>query len=121
MRIEGIQPNHEAPGEKGGGAKASPRAGGKSFGAALEKAAAALSPNPNPPAVPNPAIPDPVAPAAPPGAMASESGGPPGATEPPPADPLEMIRFRMKTGYYNSKALDDALTDKLTGFFDDLT
>lgn len=116
MGIEGIQPNKGAGGEKAGAAKASPTPGGKSFGAALEKAAAALSKNPNPP----PAE-DPGARTALPRAMPSESAGTAGETATPPADPLEMIRFRMKTGYYNSKTLDDALTEKLTGFFDDLT
>jgi hypothetical protein len=33
---------------------------------------------------------------------------------------MEMVRFRLKTGYYASKAIDDALTDKLSGYFDEL-
>lgn len=113
MRIDGIQPNQDASGEKAGGAKATPPDGGKSFGAALEKAAAARSRNLNAPPAPDPG--------GPPEAKAPPSAGAAEATGAPPADPLELIRFRMKTGYYNSKSLDDALTDKLTGFFDDLT
>lgn len=113
MRIEGTQPNKGISGENAGGAKASPKAGGKSFGAALEKAASALSRNANPPATPASGHSGPASP--------SKPAAPADGAATTPADSLEMIRFRMKTGYYNSKSLDDALTDKLTGYFDDLT
>lgn len=33
---------------------------------------------------------------------------------------METVRFRLKTFYYTSKAIDDALTVKLTGYFDEL-
>lgn len=35
-------------------------------------------------------------------------------------DAMETIKFRLKSGYYNSKPVTDALTDKLTGLFDEL-
>ncbi len=35
-------------------------------------------------------------------------------------DHMATILFRLKSGYYTTKAMDDALTDKLSGFFDDL-
>ncbi len=35
-------------------------------------------------------------------------------------DHMATILFRLKSGYYSTKAMDDALTDKLSGFFDDL-
>ena len=37
------------------------------------------------------------------------------------ADHMDLVRFRLKTGYYASKAINDALTDKLSGYFDELT
>jgi hypothetical protein len=36
------------------------------------------------------------------------------------ADHMELVRFRLKTGYYASKAINDALSDKLSGYFDEL-
>ena len=36
-------------------------------------------------------------------------------------DHLAMIKFRLKTGYYQSPQMDDVLTEKLNGYFDDLT
>lgn len=106
-----------------------PRAGGKSFAAALKQAASGQAPAP--------AAPDPArsgtapAPAAGPSraeAAAPATGGeapspparPEGETPVSFADHMELVRYRLKTGYYDSKAIEDALTEKLSGYFDDL-
>jgi hypothetical protein len=127
MRIEGTQPNKGISGENAGSAKASPKSGAPSFGAALKKAAAAQSRTIGSPALPDPgsagtpAAPLPGAQTTQPAAAASKPASPADEAALSPEDHLEMIKLRMKTGYYNSKTLDDALTEKLTGFFDDLT
>ena len=33
---------------------------------------------------------------------------------------IDTIRFRLQTGYYNNPKVDDALSDKLSGYFDDV-
>ena len=35
-------------------------------------------------------------------------------------DHLKAIKLRMETGYYNTKSVTDALSEKLTGIFDEL-
>jgi hypothetical protein len=91
-------------------AKATPNKTGKSFGAAFDQALSKPTPATTP--------------------QKMDNGTPqPSSTSPEKVTPakrnsnedhLETIKFRLKTGYYNSKNMDDALTEKLTGFFDEL-
>jgi hypothetical protein len=40
---------------------------------------------------------------------------------PPPADDyLSTIKHRLQSGYYNTQKVDDALSDKLSGYFDEI-
>jgi len=120
MKIEGNKQTPEA--RRFSTAKPeAPKAGGKSFGALLKKAAAADAPAvPTAPA----AAPAPEAAAAaakaPEAPVQAEAQAPTKAAEAEFADHMETVRFRLKTGYYTSKAIDDALTEKLTGYFDEL-
>lgn len=134
MKIDGSAPIKGTPGDRPAASKANPKGDGKSFAAAFNKAATAhpLGSSPSP----APAAPAPVAattPAAatlaPAQAAASheEAALNPAPKEGPvkhasisSEDHMEAIKFRLKTGYYNTKNVDDALTDKLTGFFDEL-
>lgn len=122
MRIDGKTPIKGLPGDRAADPSPAPKAGGKSFGAALRKASDALAGSAPQAPVPN-APADGKAPAS--GTAAPIFSAPKALTgaEAPadsPENHLETIRFRMKTGYYDSKSINDALTDKLTGFFDDL-
>jgi hypothetical protein len=65
--------------------------------------------------------------AGPEGQAAAKAAGAQASGSPAPADPdadfanhMEMVRFRLKTGYYDSKAIEDALSEKLSGYFDEL-
>jgi hypothetical protein len=125
--------------------RAAPQAGAKSFAAALKNAGSA-APAPSAPsagsAPPGPAESElasrtaadparetasqaPAIAAGPEGQAAAKAGGSKGS-EAPAADPdafanhMEMVRFRLKTGYYDSKAIEDALSEKLSGYFDEL-
>jgi hypothetical protein len=125
MKIDGSTSNPGTPANRLGGAKAAPKEGGKSFGAALRKAAAALPKAPPAPAVPVGSAPVPTEASSPVEAVPAKAA--PKAKEAEAAEPavsaedhMETIKFRLKTGYYNSKSVDDALTEKLTGFFDEL-
>lgn len=111
---------------------ANPKAGAKSFASALDKAVSGSAPvntAPGPSETTQPA--EGAAPAAvaksplPAEGKAPADAGDAAATAPADteasfADHMELVRFRLKTGYYASKALDDALTDKLSGYFDEL-
>jgi hypothetical protein len=104
--------------------KAGAKAGAKSFSDILGRAKAGQAPAPQPPSNPVAAGPSgapvlparaaarpPVAnPAAPPSSVPAEAT---------PENHMDLIRFRMKTGYYNNPQVDDALGDKLSGYFDD--
>ena len=90
--------------------------GGKSFGALLKKA---TEPKPAP-ATGSAALSIPSAPAEAKvpndKALAQEA-----KTEPADfASHMEMVKMRLKSGYYNNTNVNDALSEKLTGFFDDL-
>lgn len=115
MKIEG---QNQAPETRrfSAGKPAAPKEGGKSFGALLKKAEAQAAPRP---AVPAPA-PAPVAAAPKPAESAAVAEAAAKDPEAAFADHMETVRFRLKTGYYSSKAIDDALSEKLTGYFDDL-
>lgn len=105
------------------------KAGAKSFASALDKAVSGSAPGK--PASEVSETPQPAEGAAPPAVaktpLAEDGKTPADAAAAAPADSeaafadhMDMVRFRLKTGYYASKALDDALTDKLSGYFDEL-
>lgn len=121
MQINGLQPNGAHPHENGPGklksaqgirkeapgtGKAESPEGGNSFAAALGKAKAAAQ-----------------APAQAPASAPPQAGLPSQASEnaPPPemGSHIDLIRLRLQSGYYNSQKVDEALSDKLSGFFDD--
>jgi hypothetical protein len=108
---------------------AAPKPGAKSFASALDKAVTGSVPGKPAPAASETAQPAEAAatPAAANPPLPADGKTPSDAAAAAPADSeaafadhMEMVRFRLKTGYYASKALDDALTDKLSGFFDEL-
>lgn len=100
MQVDGIHPNGPDSLDKlSGKRKAEPKAGGKSFADALGKARSGAQP----PAAPPQAVP------------------PTGGDQPPPMDNhIDTVRFRLQSGYYNNSKIDDAISDKLSGFFDDV-
>ena len=105
MKLDGLTPSQGPKGvdRLAGKAKAEPKAGGKSFADALGKAQAD--------AAPAPASQPSAAPATPEGAEAA----------PPSMDShMDTIRFRLQSGYYNNPKVDDELSDKLSGFFDEI-
>ena len=118
MKIEGNKPTQGTEGRRfTAGRAGAPKEAGKSFGDLVKKAAA------EPPA-PAAAAPAPAAASAGKAAEAKAGEAKPEAPakegETSFADHMETVRFRLKTGYYSSKAIDDALSDKLTGYFDEL-
>lgn len=145
MKIDGNQkPQTPAP-RRFQAAKSPPSESGRFFGDALRKVVAAGQ-GPKPQGTPGPqaaagpaSAPDtPAAPASPPEAPASvapeETAGKPIAPGAEPAegsaesggesasfeDHMEQVRLRLKSGYYTSKNIDEALSDRLSGYFDDL-
>ena len=96
MKIDGVTPIKGTLTNRTGDAKASLKKDGKSFAAAFDKASANVK---SAPMVATHADNEPV---------------------PDGDNYLETIKFRMKSGYYNTKTVDEALTEKLTGFFDEL-
>jgi hypothetical protein len=113
MQIDGLHPNGahgpDSASRSGKGVsgprKGDGKAEGKSFADALGKAKAAAGPQP-----------------------ASQAPAPPPGTGPADAPPPEMgsqgshidlIRMRLQTGYYNTHKVDDALSEKLSDYFDD--
>jgi cell division protein FtsN len=104
MQLDGLKPTPgTTPAERlKGKPMADPgagSAGAKSFGDAFAKARAAGPPAPSAPASPAPA---------------SEQA-------PPPAEShIDTIRFRLQSGYYNNPKVADAVSDKLSGYFDDV-
>jgi len=90
MKLDGVTPQGNSA-DRYERAKRAAKAGeGKSFADALKKAAAGGKPPPAP-----------------------ETSG-------PAVDPLEHIKEKLKAGFYNTKKIDDALSDKLSGYFDEL-
>ncbi|MDB5103574.1 MAG: hypothetical protein JWP91_1263 [Fibrobacteres bacterium] len=124
MKIDGKTPTQGPDARRfSAGKSAPPKEGGKSFGAALKKAAEAARTVPGNPiqTAQEPAQPAP-APAAP-----IRADGSPAAVEGKDqaepanfADHMELVKFRLKSGYYTNTKVDEALTEKLTGYFDDL-
>src|SRR5262245_20813913 len=103
MHIDGLTPSQgpQGPNRPAGPRKAEPKPGGKSFADAFGKART------EPPSgAPAPAPPSPAAPPAP---GPDESMG----------SHIDTIRFRLQSGYYDSKKVTDALGEKLSDFFDD--
>jgi hypothetical protein len=108
MKVDGLAPGQGNQADRLG-AKRPQAAPGKSFADALKKAGQAASGAAVPgsqPAGSQPAFPAP-APMPPP---------------PPPSaeDHISTVKYRLQSGYYESKKVEDALTDKLSGYFDDL-
>jgi hypothetical protein len=100
MQLDGLKSSQGPQGpDRGAARKAEPKAGGKSFADALGKAQAGQQPAAAPEA-PKPA---------------SEP-----LPEPSMGSHLDMIRFKLQSGYYNDAKVDDALSDKLSGYFDDV-
>lgn len=122
MKIEGNKPNQASGARRFSAGRAAPKDGAKSFGALLKKAesSAPQPAGPAPAPVPAEAAPRPVA-----APQAETKPAAADAKTPEPetsfADHMEMVRFRLKTGYYSGKAIDDALSEKLSGYFDDLS
>jgi hypothetical protein len=111
MKVNGLTPGQGNPADKLGAAKRPQAAPGKSFADALKKAAQGASEAPSTPA-----------PAAHPGAAAatpSEAAKYP-AAESSAETHLATIKHRMQTGYYDSKKVEDAISDKLSGYFDEI-
>jgi cell division protein FtsN len=126
MKIEGTAPTQGPDGRRFSAAKsAPPKEGGKSFGALLKKAAegktSSAAPTAPPATSPAPAAKTAAAPA--PEPTQAETKAPAAAAADAPesfANHMEMVKLRLKSGYYNNTKVDDALSEKLTGFFDDL-
>jgi hypothetical protein len=136
MKIDGTAPTQGPEGRRFQAAKSIPaKEGGKSFGALLKKAATA------PPAAAQSAPAQAQAPAASSAPSMSEAStaaaSAPAAQAPAAsgskagkksaesgsadfANHMEMVKLRLKSGFYNNANVDDALSEKLTGFFDDL-
>lgn len=115
MKIDGTAPTQGPEGRRFQAAKSIPaKSDGKSFGALLKKAAEvppmaaqAAAAQVSSPETPAPAV-------SKPGKKSADSD---------PADfanHMEMIKLRLKSGFYNNTNVNDALSEKLTGFFDDL-
>ena len=130
MEIRGNKPAEGSEARRFSAGRTPPKPGARSFGAVLKKAVSDPDPAPASAETHSEMAPAAQVPAekASEGASASQAPGASRAPESPaPASPetsfadhMEMVRFRLKTGYYASKAIDDALTDKLSGYFDDM-
>ena len=131
MKIEGNKPDQGSEVRRFSAGRGAPKDGAKSFGALLKKAEASAAPSEHAAPAPVPAeaakpIAGNAAPEAPPvadgDAKAKAGAGEAKTAEPETsfADHMEMVRFRLKTGYYSGKAIDDALSEKLSGYFDEL-
>ena len=129
MKIDGTAPTQGPEGRRFQAAKSIPaQAGGKSFGALLKKAAEATpAPVPSAPAQasgPSASAASSVSEAS--AVPAPADSGSKAAKKRSDSDPadfanhMEMVKLRLKSGYYNNTNVDDALSEKLTGFFDDL-
>lgn len=97
MKLDGITPS-QGPGPAERNRKTEPGKTGQSFADLLGKAKEAGA--------------DPGAAAAPAGQEAS--------IPPPMGDNLEAIRFRMQSGFYKDAKIDDVLSDRLSGYFDEI-
>ncbi|GEM_PF-2425854 len=134
MQIDGSAPVKGTQGDRTAASKPASKGDGKSFAAAFKKASTAhpLVPT-TPPVPPAPAsattaanqpapVPEAKCDPAPENALQNSAAkeGPVKNAAISAEDHMETIKFRLKSGYYNTKNVDEALTDKLTGFFDEL-
>jgi hypothetical protein len=145
MQLDGLKSNGPIGPDKGAAQrKADPKAIGKSFADVLTKAKQASKPaqgsgpaqlhgtvqpkTPTQASAPtagagHAASPTrlPAGDAAAPEASATKHAEPKASQEATPSaqEYLETIRFRLKTGYYDNPKVDDALSDKLSGYFDE--
>lgn len=149
MHVQGNKPVEGRGARRFAAPRPAPKEGAKSFADALKNAKTSPEPpRGSDPAAPAPvrdslrpspdrtAAAGPAAEAAPDGKdaasgtqakTASPGGTPAGGAEGPKvrpptsfADHMEQVRYRLQSGYYSSKAIEDALSDKLSGYFDDL-
>jgi hypothetical protein len=122
MEIRGNKPAEGSEARRFSAGRAAPKPGAKSFGAVLKQAVSDTGPVPDPVKPPGENAPAAQAPADKASGNSAAHAAPaaPASPETSFADHMEMVRFRLKTGYYASKAIDDALTDKLSGYFDEL-
>ena len=127
MKIEGTPKPQGSETRRFSAAKPS-APGGKSFGDALKKAAAAPAPESPLPAQPSldssvqarPGLDATPAPTAA-GAAAGNPGPVKSAANPASFENhMEMVKLRLKSGYYSGSNIDEALSDRLTGYFDEL-
>jgi hypothetical protein len=99
MKLDGITPSQgPGPVDRNRKADSRPKPDGKPFADLLGKAKEA-----------GPA----------PGAAAPAAGSEP-AVPPPMGDNLDAIRIRLQTGFYKDAKIDDVLSDKLSGYFDEI-
>jgi hypothetical protein len=122
MEIRGNKPAEGSEARRFSAGRPAPKPGAKSFGAVLKQAVTDTGSAPAPVEPPRGEASQAQAAAekAQEGASAPASSDAPASPETSFADHMEMVRFRLKTGYYASKAIDDALTDRLSGYFDEL-
>lgn len=133
MKIDGKTPAQGPEGSRFQAAKSiTAKEGGKSFGALLKKATEAKPAPASGAPAPAPASATPAAPAT--GSAAAAPSAPAEAKVPRDDAPaqeakseaadfashMDMVKMRLKSGYYNNTNVNDALSEKLTGFFDDL-
>lgn len=126
MKIEGKIPTEGPEGRRFQASKSAPLSGGKSFGAELMKAAASGKGPAQPAPANTPTAAETLVPEDPPviesvahprtkaakGKTAEESAS--------FENHMELVKLRLQSGYYTSKTVDDALSDRLTGYFDEL-
>jgi hypothetical protein len=126
MKIEGKIPTQGPEGRRFQASKSAPVAGGKSFGAELKKAVASGTGPAQPALAKTLPASDPV--------IAEEASSAESAAKPETKaskgksaeesasfdEHMELVKLRLKSGYYTSKTVDDALSDRLTGYFDEL-
>jgi hypothetical protein len=128
MKVEGTPKPQGTEARRFSAAKAAPKsAPGKSFGDILRKAAApsahgeaiGTTANAEVASLPATSAPEAVQ-------RSAESAGKTAAPENQSATSdafeshMDLVKLRLKAGYYSSSNMDEALSDKLTGYFDEL-
>ena len=133
MKIEGKGPAEAPEGGRFSAARALLKEGGKSFAAELKKAAAPTSSPVQQPStetvsksesfsVPQPSTTAPVSSSKLENAGPAKTNGKANSKTESATfeDHMALVKLRVQSGFYTSKTVDDALSDRLTGFFDEL-
>ncbi|MDQ3001696.1 MAG: hypothetical protein M3Y08_10600 [Fibrobacterota bacterium] len=126
MKIEGKIPTEGPEGRRFQASKSAPLSGGKSFGAELKKAAAFGKAPAEPAPVNTQTAAETPVPEDPPGIESvahlktKASKGKTAEESATFENHMELVKLRLQSGYYTSKTVDDALSDRLTGYFDEL-